>query len=83
MWSLIETVKDRLRVFDNYLPCGCGNPNHVSDFLRLFVLYYNHTKLHQTLGKPPNPVDGTELERMSNLPEKVKTQSWQDLKVCR
>jgi transposase-like protein len=71
---LIETVKDRIRVFDKYFPYRCGNPSHVSNFLRLFVLYYNHARIHQTLGEPPDPVDGeTEFERMCNLLGVVKS----------
>jgi putative transposase len=71
---LIETIKDRIRVFDKYFPCRCGNPSHVTNFLRLFVLYYNHARIHQTLGEPPDPVEGkTEFERMCNLLGVVKS----------
>jgi len=36
---LIETVKDRLKVFDKYFPCRCRYRSHVSNFLRLHGLY--------------------------------------------
>jgi transposase-like protein len=71
---LIETIKDRARVFDGYYPCKCGKPDHVWNFLRLFVLYYNHARHHQTLGEPPDPVEGeTEFERFCNILEVVKS----------
>jgi len=71
---LIETVKDRLRVFDKYFPCCCGDLSHISNFLRLYGLYYNHVRVHQTLGEPPDPIEGeTEFERMCNLLEVVKS----------
>jgi transposase InsO family protein len=40
----------------------------------LFVLYYNHVRIHQTLGEPPDPIEGeTKFERMCNLLEVVKS----------
>lgn len=70
---MIETVKDRARVFDGYYPCRCGKPEHASNFLRLFALYYNHARRHQTLGEPPDAVAGdTEFERFCNILEVVK-----------
>ncbi len=41
---IIETVKDRIRVFDKYFPCRCSKPEHVSNFLRLYGLFYNHVR---------------------------------------
>jgi putative transposase len=65
---IIETIKDRIRVFDKYFPCRCGKPEHVANFLRLFGLYYNHARTHQSLGEPPDPIEGkTEFERFCNL----------------
>ena len=36
---IIETIKDRIRVFDKYFPCRCSKPVHVSNFLRLYGLF--------------------------------------------
>jgi hypothetical protein len=33
---VIETVKDRFRVFDKYFPCRCSKPEHISNFMQLF-----------------------------------------------
>ena len=71
---LIETVKDRTRSFDGYYPCRCGDSMHVWNFLRLYVLYYNHVRHHQGLGEPPDPVQGeTEFQRLCNIIEVIKS----------
>ena len=46
---LIETVKDRTRVFDNYFPSKRWNIEHVYRWLNLYAFYYNWIRGHMTL----------------------------------
>ena len=60
--------------FEKGTDASSSNPGRVSNFLRSFVLYYNHAGIHQTLGEPSDPVEGkTEFERMCNLLGVVKS----------
>jgi len=46
---LIETVKDRTRVFDNYFPSERWRVEHVYRWLNLYAFYYNWVRSHLTL----------------------------------
>jgi len=51
---LIETIKDRTRVFDNYFPSERWKVEHVYRWLNLYAFYYNWVRSHLTLcGLPP------------------------------
>ncbi len=46
---VIETVKDRTRVFDNYFPSKRWKIAHVETWLSLYIFYYNWIRSHQSL----------------------------------
>jgi len=46
---LIETIKDRTMVFDNYFPSERWKVEHVYRWLNLYAFYYNWVRSHLTL----------------------------------
>ena len=65
---IIETIKDRLRVFNKCFPCRHSKPEHVyvSNFFHLYGQFYNHTWAHQSLVEH-QVVGKTEFGRPFNL----------------
>jgi transposase-like protein len=50
---LFRTLKERTRRFYNNVPSKRDDLKNVSLFMELFMLWYNHLRRHQTLGRVP------------------------------
>ena len=46
---VIETVKDRTRIFDHYFPSKRWKIKHVEIWFFLYIFYYNWIRSHQSL----------------------------------
>jgi len=58
---VIETIKDRTRVFDNYFPSKRWNMGHIHRWFSLYIFYYNWVWSHQNLSNNSSVFHGRNI----------------------